>query len=108
MGVFHAEKRRILKTEDSLAERVGFELAGDVKAVADLVDGTRGPSALEIILAPQTRGRLPVVGFDQFQECALRIFEAEKLGPGFIAEADYHRLGNEINARRFQPLIFLV
>jgi hypothetical protein len=29
MPVIHAEKRRILKTEDSLAERVGFELAGD-------------------------------------------------------------------------------
>jgi hypothetical protein len=29
-----------------------------------------------------------------------RILEAEELGSGFIAEADYHRLGNEINARR--------
>jgi hypothetical protein len=35
----------------------------------------------------------PVVGFDQFQECAVRILEAEELGSGFIAEADYHRLG---------------
>jgi hypothetical protein len=29
MGVFHAEKRRILKTEDSLTERGEFELSGD-------------------------------------------------------------------------------
>jgi hypothetical protein len=76
------------------------------------MEGTRGPSAQEIILAPladlQTRRRLPVVGFDQFQECAVRILEAEELGSGFVAEADYHRLGNEINARRLQPLIFLV
>jgi hypothetical protein len=56
----------------------------------------------------QTRRRLPVVGFDQFQECAVRILEAEELGSGLIAEADYHRLGNEVNARRLQPLIFLV
>jgi hypothetical protein len=39
----------------------------------------------------QSHGRLPVVGFDQFQECAVRILEAEELGSGFIAEADYHR-----------------
>jgi len=29
MPVIHAEKRRILKTEDSLAERSEFELSGD-------------------------------------------------------------------------------
>jgi len=32
MRVFHAEKKRIPKTEDSLAERVGFELTGDFVA----------------------------------------------------------------------------
>jgi hypothetical protein len=40
----------------------------------------------------QTRGGLPVVGFDQFQECAVRILEAEELGSGFIAEADQKEL----------------
>jgi hypothetical protein len=29
MRVFHAERKRIPKTEDSLAERVEFELSGD-------------------------------------------------------------------------------
>jgi hypothetical protein len=29
MRVFHAERKRIPKTEDSLAERAGFELTGD-------------------------------------------------------------------------------
>jgi hypothetical protein len=32
MRVFHAERRRIPKPEDSLAERVGFELTGDFVA----------------------------------------------------------------------------
>ena len=31
MGVFHAEKRRILKTEDSLTEGVGFEPTSDFR-----------------------------------------------------------------------------
>jgi hypothetical protein len=32
MRVFQAERKRIPKTEDSLAERVGFELTGDLVA----------------------------------------------------------------------------
>jgi hypothetical protein len=30
MRVFHAEKQRIPKTQDCLAERAGFELSGDL------------------------------------------------------------------------------
>jgi hypothetical protein len=32
MRVFYAEKKRIPKAKDSLAERVGFELTGDFVA----------------------------------------------------------------------------
>ena len=45
-----------------------------------------------------------IVGFDQFQECAVRILEAEELGSGFIAEADYLWLLEIPKARK--PLEF--
>jgi predicted aldo/keto reductase-like oxidoreductase len=48
-----------------------------------------GPFANE-----ETRRRLPVVGFGQFRECAVRIPKAEELGSGSVTEADYNRLGN--------------
>ena len=45
MGVFHAEKRRILKTEDSLTEGVGFEPTSDFRRC-------RFSSALLSVMAP--------------------------------------------------------
>src|SRR5690348_5963489 len=45
---------------------------------------------------------------DQLQERAVGVLEATKLGPGFVAKAQDHRLGDELDAGRFEPLVLLV
>src|SRR5215510_12823927 len=50
----------------------------------------------------------PSERLDQFQERPVGVLEATKLGPGFVAEAQDHRLGDELDAGRFKPLILLV
>ena len=49
---------------------------------------------------------LTIEWFDQFEKCAIRIFEAEKFGSGFIAEADDNRFGNTFNSICLKPLVF--
>src|SRR5206468_8462573 len=45
---------------------------------------------------------------DQLQERAVRVLEATKLAPGFGAKPNDHRLGDELDATRLEPLILLV
>jgi hypothetical protein len=48
MRVFHADRKRILKTEDSLAERGGFELPVPLISTAfELAEKKKRPNTLE-------------------------------------------------------------
>ena len=52
--------------------------------------------------------QLTIERLDQFQKGAIRIFEAEELGSGFIAKANDDRFRHTLHTRRFEAFVLFI
>ena len=107
-GCAHASDFAVADQNRSISNRPAPGLVASVKASASRTLSTAALRPQKILTLLADPRRLSVEGFDQFQNCSVRIFEAEEFRSTFVAESNYHRIGNEIDASHLQSLIFLV